>query len=68
MERTNINMIRNPYATKLKEDRQADLSRSVYRNIPLLIAATLVALPFAFFILMHVVNTLVETTNKINNF
>lgn len=67
MERTNINMIRNPYATKLKEDREANLSIKVFKNVPLLAVATLVALPIAFFILMYIVNTLVEITSIINN-
>lgn len=65
--KTNIQMIRSPYATKLKEDREADYSRIMYKNIPLLVVATLVALPITFFILMYIVNTLVEITSIINN-
>ncbi len=60
--RSNIQMALNPYATKLKEDREADLSVKVFKNIPLLVVATLVALPITFFILMYIVNTLVTLT------
>ena len=59
--------MRNPYATKLKEDREADLSIKAYKNIPMLAVATLVALPITFFILLYIVNTLVEITYKINH-
>lgn len=65
MERTNISLMRNPYATKLKEDREADLSIKVFKNVPLLAVATLVALPIAFFILMWVINELVAITQLI---
>ena len=65
--KTNIQMIRSPYATKLKEDREADYTKSIYKNIPMLAVATLVALPITFFFLMYIVNTLVEITYKINH-
>ena len=67
MERNNISLMRNPYATKLKEDRQADLSIKVFKNVPLLIVATLVALPITFFILTWIVDQLVNITQIINN-
>lgn len=60
--KTNIQMIRSPYATKLKEDREADYSRIMYKNIPLLVVATLVALPITFFVLFYIVDTLVSIT------
>lgn len=59
-------MIRSPYATKLKEDREANYSIKVYKNIPLLAVATLVALPIAFFILMWIIEQLVAFTQLIN--
>jgi hypothetical protein len=65
--KTNIQMIRSPYATKLKEDREADYTKSIYKNIPLLIVATLVALPITFFILTWIVDQLVNITQIINN-
>jgi hypothetical protein len=65
--KTNIQMIRNPYMDKVKEDREANYSKSVYKNLPLLAVASLVALPIAFFILMWVTNELVEITSIINN-
>ena len=67
MERNNISLMRNPYATKLKEDRQADLSIKVFKNLPLLVVATLVALPITFFILTWIVDQLVNITQIINN-
>lgn len=67
MERTNINMIRNPYMDKVKEDREADLSIKVFKNLPLLVVATLVALPITFFILTWIVDQLVNITQIINN-
>ena len=60
-------MIRNPYMDKVKEDREADLSIKVYKNVPMLIAATLSILPFVFFILMWIIAQLVEITSIINN-
>ena len=67
MEQNNISLMRNPYATKLKEDRQADLSIKVFKNLPLLVVATLVALPITFFILTWIVDQLVNITQIINN-
>jgi len=65
--KNNIQMIRSPYATKLKEDRESDYTKSIYKNVPILAVATLVALPITFFILMYIVNALVEITSIINN-
>lgn len=67
MERNNISLMRNPYATKLKEDRQADLSIKVFKNLPLLVVATLVALPITFSILLYIIDQLVAFTYLINN-
>ena len=64
---SNLQMMRYPYMDKTKEDRQAEYDRKVYRNIPLLAVATLVALPITFFILMWVINQLVAITQIINN-
>lgn len=63
--RTNIQMMRNPFVDKLKEDKEAEYNKTVYKNIPLLAAATLVALPITFFILMWIVNKMVELTQLI---
>ena len=60
-------MIRNPYMDKVKEDREADLSIKVFKNLPLLVVATLVALPITFFILTWIVDQLVNITQIINN-
>lgn len=67
MEKTPMSYMKSPYSQILKEDREAHYDRTIFKNLPLLIVATLVALPIAFFILMHIVNTLVEITAKINN-
>ena len=52
---------------KVKEDREADLSIKVFKNLPLLVVATLVALPITFFILTWIVDQLVNITQIINN-